>query len=121
MIDKNPMIVNLSANCKAAISFSLALTVIQPGASWQRIITCVVRLLEGPKTTYAGVAVCSPRDHYDERIAQVVSLTRALAQVFPDIDQRELKRLARKTLRSIEIAETANVSPVMQVAEALSA
>lgn len=79
----------------------------KPGTR-QWVTTCLVRPLDiGPKTVFYGVTVLNPTDLIREATGKKVSLMRALEQMFPDEDPKEINRLARVIVRSLTQPELA--------------
>jgi hypothetical protein len=105
---------------QVAISFGTNLLVIDPRNTSkypnQFVTTCVVRLLQGPKTTYAGVAVLNDNDRNDDRIAKAVSLGRAIWQIFPDFSWKQVYGMARFTLWNIEL-DIKTTGTILQLTE----
>lgn len=96
---EQPKIIHISEHVDAAVTFIASWEVVDPQAKYrnhepqpQRVTTCILRVVgKGPKETFTGTAICSPRDYESTRTGQVVALSRALA---------DLTGKDRKTCRS---------------------
>ena len=98
-IDMHPKIIRISKTIDAAVTFAHGWEQIDPRSARsanQAVTVCILRpLCKGPRETFVGVAVCSPREYSDWHIGETVALARAIQQLTGD-PYRECHSRARR-------------------------
>jgi hypothetical protein len=107
-----------------AIKFREEWMQIDPRANDQKVITCYVRTLTGPKQLFVGAAVLNPNDRYELSLyGKKLALARALESTGQNIPTKAYWSMARHVVREWlkEQADREALEAVQQELERLEA
>lgn len=82
-----------------AIKFHTAWMQIDPRHGDQKVTTCYIRPLAGPRELYVGTAVVSPHEEYELPLyGKKLALARAVFTFIPGINTREAWKISRRVI-----------------------